>query len=514
MLVNELIRRGAQRFPGRPAVIFGDQTLTFADVDTICNRLAAALCRIASLQVGARIGLLVNNCLHTVSLDFACAKLRLTRVPLNPRLSAREQAQMLSGARASVLIFGPDLQERAGELAAMLPALHLVCLGAGSAAPDLLRLSEDESGAPPDRMAEETDIVLALYTSGTTGSLKAAQHTQRSWAAVALNILGNLVDVQPGDIMLHAASLMHASGTFILPYWIRGAVAVVQPNFAPAAYCNAVERYCPTAVNLVPTMIGMLLDTPGIEERNFSSVQTIIYGASPMPRATLQRGIALWGPRFVQYYGQSEAPLCISVLSKLDHLGPGSDSRLLSCGRVSSDCELKLIDTDGADVAEGATGEIVVRAPFGMVGYLEAEELNAQTMMAGGWIKTRDIGRLDAAGYLYLVDRTSDMIVSGGYNVYPREVEDVLAAHPGVREVVVVGLPHELWGEAVTAFVVIRENQSVTAADLIAFARANLAAYKSPKDVRFIDAIPRSAVGKLLRRAVRDPFWAGRERKV
>ena len=514
MLVNELIRRGAQRFSDRPAVMFGEQTLTFAELDDFSNRFATALCRAADLPIGAAIGLLLNNCLHSISLDFTCAKLRLTRVPLNPRLSAREQAQMLSAANVKALVFGPDLRERAAELVALIPGLDLVCLGDGSTAPDLLRLAEHESGAPPERVAEESDIVLALYTSGTTGSLKAAQHTQRSWAAVALNILMNLVDVQPGDVMLHAASLIHASGTFILPYWIRGAVAAVQPNFVPAAYCHAVEKYRPTAVNLVPTMIGMLLDMPGIEQRNFSSVQTIIYGASPMPRATLQRGIALWGARFTQYYGQSEAPLCISVLSKEHHVGPGAENRLLSCGRVSSDCELRIMDADGADVPGGATGEIVVRAPFGMVGYMNADELNAQTLLAGGWIRTRDVGRLDEEGFLYLVDRTSDMIVSGGYNVYPREVEDVLAAHPSVREVVVVGLPHELWGEAVTAFVVLREDRPVTAAELIAFARVNLAAYKSPKEVRFIDAIPRSAVGKLLRRAVREPFWAGRDRAL
>jgi fatty-acyl-CoA synthase len=165
-------------------------------------------------------------------------------------------------------------------------------------------------------------------------------------------------------------------------------------------------------------------------------------------------------------------------------------------------------------VEVGGTGEIVVRAPFGMIGYMNADDLNAQTMLAEGWIRTRDIGRFDAEGFLYLVDRTSDMIVSGGYNVYPREVEDVLAAHPSVREVVVVGLPHEIWGEAVTAFVVVRDCSSVTSAELVEFARASLAGYKSPKEVRFIDAIPRSAVGKLLRRAIRDPFWAGRERAV
>jgi len=261
-------------------------------------------------------------------------------------------------------------------------------------------------------------------------------------------------------------------------------------------------------------MIGMLLEMPDIVSRDFSSVETIVYGASPMPRATLRRGLALWGPRFTQYYGQSEAPLCISVLSKRDHEGPDAERRMLSCGRVSLDCEVKLIDENGNRVAEGEPGEILIRAPFNMTGYHDAADLNAQTITPDGWIHSRDVGQYDADGYLYLVDRTSDMIVSGGYNVYPREVEDVLTSHPAVREAVVVGLPDEKWGEVVTAFVALREGQRAEPAELMDYARTQLAGYKVPKDVRFIDEVPKSAVGKLLRRAIRDPFWAGRERKL
>jgi fatty-acyl-CoA synthase len=258
----------------------------------------------------------------------------------------------------------------------------------------------------------------------------------------------------------------------------------------------------------------MLLDMPGIERADFSSVETIVYGASPMPRGTILRALDLWGARLTQYYGQSEAPLCIAVLSKADHVGAKSDTRLMSCGQVSVDCEVRLVDDHGQDVGEGEAGEILVRAPFGMTGYLNGGQLNATTLLEGDWLRTRDVGRFDEDGFLYLVDRTSDMIVSGGYNVYPREVEDVLSGMPGVREVVVVGLPDEKWGEAVTAFVVARTEATLTADQVLAFARAELAAYKVPKGVHFIDEVPKSPVGKLLRRAVRDPFWAGRERTI
>jgi acyl-CoA synthetase (AMP-forming)/AMP-acid ligase II len=277
---------------------------------------------------------------------------------------------------------------------------------------------------------------------------------------------------------------------------------------------EAIAATRPTAINLVPTMLGMLLEAPDIAAADMSSVQTIVYGASPMPRATIERALALWGPRFVQYYGQTEAPLCITVLRKEDHVGEGAAERLLACGQPSVECEIRLLDDEDNDVAAGQPGEIAVRAPFGMVGYLDAPEINAHTLLPGGWIRTRDVGRFDERGYLYLVDRTSDMIVTGGYNVYPREVEDALATHPSVREVVVVGLPDEKWGESVTAFVALRRDCPPDETELIEHARTRLAGYKIPKSVRFIDEVPKSAVGKLLRRAVREPFWAGRERRI
>jgi fatty-acyl-CoA synthase len=512
MLVNDLIRNGAERFGDRPAVLFEDRVLSFREVDDLSGRIASVLIDAGGAAVGDRVALLVNNSVLSIPLDFACAKARVTRVPLNARLSAREHLGMIEGAGATILVFGSDLAERAAELAAKITGLRLFCLDADVSAPGLHDLAADASRDAGGRIAEPDDVVLALYTSGTTGRLKAACHTQRSWAAMARNILLNLIDPGPGDAMLHAASLIHASGTLVLPFWIRGGAAAVLPGFVPEDYCRAVEHWRPHAINLVPTMIGMLIDMPGIEDRDFSSIDSIIYGAAPMPRAVLRRGLALWGPKFIQYYGQSEAPLCIAVLAKEDHVGPGAEERMLACGRVSVDCEVMLADEHGAAPPPGEPGEILVRAPFGMTGYYDAAELNATTKTPDGWLKTRDIGRFDAEGYLHLVDRTSDMIVSGGYNVYPREVEDVLASHDAVAEVVVVGLPDDKWGEAVTAFVVRRHEVSVN--ELIGHARANLAGYKVPKDVRFIDEVPKSAVGKLLRRAVRDPFWSGRERKL
>ena len=510
MLVSEIIRHGAMSYDDDPAVLWEDEAWSYRRVDELSNRIANVLLGAAGVAVGDRVGLLMNNSQYTLPVDFACAKARVARTPLNARLAAAEQRQMLDIVGADVLIFTADLATRAAELARALPRLRLFCLGHAEGAADLLGLAAQAAPDDPGLPVVGDDVVLTLFTSGTTGKLKAAVHTQATFGAVASNILNNLIDLQRGEIMLHAASLIHASGTFILPTWLRGGITAILPGFEPQAFLRAIERWRPRSLHLVPTMIQMLLDEPAPLTADMGLVETIVYGASPMPRPLIERGLARLGPVFVQYYGQSEAPLCIAALGKADHDG----ARLSAAGRVAGDCEVRLVDDAGNDAAPGAAGEIVLRAPFAMTGYFGRDALDAETWLPGGWLRTRDIGRFDDDGFLYLVDRTSDMIVTGGYNVYPREVEDVLGSHPAVREVVVVGLPDEKWGEAVTAFVALHPGTTFDEAALIDHARPHLAGYKLPKSVRVIDEVPKSAVGKLLRRAVREPFWAGRERAI
>lgn len=484
-------------------------------MDDAANRFANIL-RGLGAAPGDRVGLLLGNGLWSIPIDFACLKAGVARVPLNARLSADEHASMLAETDVRLLVHGPELAERAAELASRIDGLRLACLGPAERPGDvdLLDAMKDASGDDPHVPVGPDDVMLVLYTSGTTGALKAAQHTQSSFAAVTANILANLVSPRRDDVMLHAASLIHASGTFVLPYWLRGGTAAVLTGFDPGEYLQAIGRYRATAINMVPTMLAMLFATGEAERADITGLETVVYGASPMPRAVIDQAMDAWGPRFTQYYGQTEAPLCVSVLTKEDHTDPDRDTLLGSCGHPAVDADVMLAGDDGVAVPPGEIGEIRVRAPFVMAGYYNAPELNAETMTADGWIRTRDLARFDDRGYLHLVDRSSDMIVTGGYNVYPREVEDVLMTHPAVAECAVVAAPDPTWVESVTAFVAFKPGHQAGEEELRQAVRSRLAGYKVPKAVHVVAAIPKSAVGKLLRRELRDPLWDGRERPI
>ena len=460
----------------------------------MASRLANAL--IASgVRPQDRVALLVDNGPHSVPLDFACLKARAVRAPLNSRLAEAEHRAMLAQTTPRLLIASASLVDRARALADQVDGSVLTLGGGG--ADDLLARADRASDTDPMLPTPPDDVVLALFTSGTTGTLKAARHTQASYAAVAANILANLVSPGRDDAMIHAASLIHASGTFVLPFWLRGGRSVVLDRFDPETFLADARASGATHANLVPTMLQMLLEA-GDADRG--PLRSVVYGASPMPRPTMERALDRFGPVFTQYYGQTEAPLALAVLRAADHLGP--DAPLSACGQPAVDVSISLVDEAGAPVADGEVGEVAVAGPMVHAGYLGAPELNREARLPDGGWRTRDLGRFDARGFLHLVDRASDMIVTGGYNVYPREVEDALAAHPAVVECAAVGAPDQKWVEAVVAFVVARE--PVSDAALRDWVRARLAAHKVPKRIVRVDALPKSAVGKVLRRALRD----------
>ncbi len=500
-LYIDLIRQGARAHTERVAVIFGSERHSYREVDELANQFANALISMG-VKRGDQVALLVDNGLYSVPLEFACVKAGVNRIPLNSRLSFDEQRKMLAEMDCRFFIHGADLVQRAEDLKTAFP--ELTCLGLGAATQagcDLLVSAGKMSVDDPQVKVAADDIILTLFTSGTTGTLKAAQHTQASYAGICRNVLLNLIQVERDDVMLHAASLIHASGVFVLPFWLRGACTLIMPSFDPGQYLRLIESAAVTAINLVPTMLQMLMEQPHMKTMDISRLRQVIYGASPMPLPVLEKAMAWWGrERFWQYYGQTECPLCITTLRPEHHRG----KRLGACGLPALDVQIRLVNEDGQDVSQGEIGEIAVRAPAMMAGYHNAPELNASMIMEGGWLRTRDMGQFDAEGFLYLRDRTSDMIITGGYNVYPREIEDVIMAHPAVLECAVIGTPDTLWIEAVTAVVVVRPGSTLTDSELVDFVTERVASYKKPRKVVRVDEIPKTVVGKLQRKALRD----------
>ncbi|HEY4411250.1 MAG TPA: AMP-binding protein, partial [Acidimicrobiia bacterium] len=340
------------------------------------------------------------------------------------------------------------------------------------------------------------------YSGGTTGKPKGVMLTTRTEVAEVTNFLIDLLpDVRPGDVMLHAAPVTHGSGAFVLPHLVRGATSVIMTKFDAGAFLEMAERTQATATFLVPTMIAMLLQEPNAESAKLT-MRRLCYGGAPIAPTVLQKGLDTFGSVFVQTYGQAEAPLCITCLQPEDH------DRVGSAGRPYTLVEAGVIDDAGEFVGPGVDGEVVTRGQHVMAGYWQRPDATAEAIRPDGWLRTGDIGRFDEAGFLYLVDRRNDMIISGGFNVYPREVEDVLKSHPAVVEAVVVGLPDEKWGERVAAAV--KTNEPVEPSVLEAFCAERIAGYKRPRRLEVWDDIPLSPVGKVLRRAARDRMLADR----
>jgi acyl-CoA synthetase (AMP-forming)/AMP-acid ligase II len=354
-----------------------------------------------------------------------------------------------------------------------------------------------------------------VYTGGTTGSPKGVMLSRGADLAQVRNVLVDLApDLDARSVFLGLQPMYHAVRPFFFPCWMRGATHVVVPDFQSEAALRAIESNRVTHVKTVPTVLIRLLADPTLRTRDLSSLRTIFYGGSPMPVEKLREAIAAFGPIFVQNYGQTESAMTVCLLRKEDHQlsGPMAE-RLGSIGRPYSWVEVKLVDERGGEVAPGAAGELVVRGDHNMMGYLNRPAETAESLK-DGWVHTRDIGTVDHDGYIYLLDRKTDMIISGGENVYPGEVEQVIYRHPAIFEVCVFGIPDAQWGEAVTAAVTLKPGMAVSESELVEFSKKHLARYKCPKRVVFHDSLPKGGTGKILRRELRAPWWEGHERAI
>jgi fatty-acyl-CoA synthase len=434
--------------------------------------------------------------------------------PLHPMGSVEDQAYVLNDAGIEVLLFDPSVfTERATALAGKVPGLRLLALGPTSVGDDLPALAatfKPQALVAPEITDPDAPSGLA-YSGGTTGRPKGIQATFRSSATMTTI---QMIEWEWPDEIRHliCTPLSHAGAAFFVPVLLRGGSMVVLPTFDPPKVFEAIQRYRITTMMLVPTMLYVLLDHPQRKDFDLSSLETVYYGASAISPTRLDEAIRELGPIFFQFYGQAEAPMTITVLRKGDHT-PGDLARLATCGRPVPWLHVALLDDEGNEVGEGEPGEICVRGPLVMGGYWNLPDQTAEAF-AGGWLHTGDVARRDGDGFLTIVDRKKDMIVSGGFNVFPREVEDVLATHDAVAQAAVIGVPDERWGEAVRALVVLRPGASVDASELIDLVKQHKGSIHAPKHVDFVESIPLSPLGKPDKKTIRAQYWGDSGRMV
>ena len=480
MQIGSLIRRAALHHKDAPCLVEGERVVSFREFDALTDRVGHALLD-CGLVSGDRVGVLLPNGIDCLLVYYALAKSGLVRVSMNTRETIDNHRYKLadSGSRA-VIHYG--LEDGLGVEMAIGPDQLTALLTA-----------QDKGPCASDR---DLEAPLRLgYTGGTTGQSKAVTLTTRGELSELTAFLTDLVpELGPKDTFLHAAPIAHASGAFFLPALVRGARSVVMKKFDPATFIKLGVQSKATVTFLVPTMLAMILEQPELADADLRLTR-IAYGASPISPAVLARAEQRFGRIFAQTYGQAESPMVITCLKPEDH------DRAGSCGRPFTTVEAGIIDDDGRLLAPGEVGEIVCRGTQLMAYYWERPEATAEAFRHG-WLHTGDVGRMDEDGFFYILDRKNDMLISGGYNVYPREVEEVLLSYDGVIEAAVIGLPDEKWGDRVHAVVAGRDG--LDTAEMLEFAKTRLANFKAPKSIEIWPDLPKSSANKILRRSIRD----------
>jgi fatty-acyl-CoA synthase len=498
--------------------VAGDRRISYDETITEIRKAGRALLA-KGLTPGDRVALLMPDRPEVLFAYYGALWAGLAVVPINARLGAEDQQYILADSGAKVVVHDKAYAER---LSQILPALDNAgqALSVDEAAvldggESFSRLCAEQSGSRGALTTAPDDLFGIYYTGGTTGRPKGVEHTHRTFSSALFSELLEL-GLGEADVFAHCAPLTHASGAFVLPVWMRGGTNVVLGGFDPDRLLDAVAKERVTATLLVPTMIYVLLDHPATSSADTSSLQTIVYGAAPMGTERLVEGLERFGPVFSQLYGQTEAPNQVTVLRKDDHaeaIRTGNLAPLSSCGRPVNIATVALLDDDLNEVPFGSEGEICVKGPHVMKGYWNRPEETAAALR-DGWLCTGDVARADDRGFLYIVDRKKDMIITGGYNVYPKEVEAALFSHPAVRDACVIGVPDDKWGEAVKAVVVLDPGAGVSDKELIDFVKAAKGSVNTPKTIDFVDAIPLTAVGKHDKPTLRKQYWGGKSRAV
>ncbi len=517
MNVTHGLRRALQINPNGLATVFGSRRRNWGEIGERVARLAAGL-RSLGASAGDRVAMLSLNSDRYLELYLATAWAGAVIVPLNIRWSPLENQDALNDCRAQILFVDKTFAATGAALANAVPGLKLVYADDGDmpAGVDGYEALLTRSAPMPDAMRAGSDLAGIFYTGGTTGRSKGVMLSHGNLMVDALNALGE--GLWPGTTTyLHAAPMFHlANGAAMYSLLLSGGSNVIIQAFTPEGVMAAIQNERVTDVLLVPTMIQMFVDHPALGSYDVSSLKNVAYGASPISEAVLKRATAaLPKVQFTQAYGMTELSPIATLLHWKEHIGDGrAKGRHRSAGRATLGCEVRIVDADDKPVPHGTVGEIVARGDNVMMGYWERPEETAKAIV-DGWMHTGDGGYMDEDGFVYVVDRVKDMIISGGENVYSIEVENALAQHPAVAQCAVIGIPDEHWGELVHAVVVTKAGATVTAGELIEFSKTLIAGYKCPRSVEIsANPLPLSGAGKVLKRELRKPFWENQSRRV
>lgn len=516
--LGDVTRYHARVRPHATAFEFEGRTTTFAELDAHANQVANALVA-EGLRLGGRIAYVGKNSDHYFELLMGAAKAGVVMVPVGWRLSAREIAYIVDNAEAELLFVGPELAEMMAAVGKDLGHVRkTIAMEPGTEGWPLYEAWRDAQPAtePGIKVALE-DVAIQLYTSGTTGHPKGAMLMHRNLLEGRRLAAANPMpwnEWGPDDVSLVAMPIAHIGGTgWGLVGLVNGAKGVIAREFDPYKVLDFIERDRVSKMFMVPAALQIVVRQPRAREVDYSRLKYILYGASPIPLDLLRECIEVFGCGFCQQYGMTETTGTIVYLPPEDHDLTGNN-RMRAAGRPMPGVEIRIIDENGNSLPPNTVGEVATRSHANMRGYWKLDDATRNTIDGEGWLRTGDAGYLDEDGYLYIHDRVKDMIISGAENIYPAEVESAVYGHPAVAEVAVIGVPDDKWGEAVKAIVVPKPGMTIDPADIIAFARTRIAAFKVPKSVDVIEVLPRNASGKILRRELREPYWAGKARRV
>jgi acyl-CoA synthetase (AMP-forming)/AMP-acid ligase II len=510
MNIGSVLTQAAKVTPEKIAIMYGDLRRTYRDFNARANQLAAQL-RKAGVGKADRVAILQKNCPELLETMFATFKLGAIAVPMNARLHPKEAAYILqdSGAKAIVFTdgFAAPLESIRGELRDIAT---FICIGKAPAwAKPYEQFIADGDPADRDDERNKDDIAWLFYTSGTTGKPKGAMESHGNLQFMTDHYPLEVYQLKADDIVMHPGPLTHGSGLWAVCITAGAGTHLIPSgaSFDPDDIFGLIEKHKVTKIAFIaPTMITMLLNAPNIVKYDLSSLRFLGYGGSPMYVEDLKRAIKQWGPILCQIYGQGETPMTITMLTPDDHKvateSPALESRLASAGRIRKDIQIAILDENDSELGDEKIGEIALRGDSVMKGYWNKKEASDEAFK-GGWYHTGDLGKRDADGFYYLLDRKKELIITGGANVYPREVEEVLLLHPGVLEVAVIGIPDRLWGESVMAVVRPRPGTKPKESELLELCKDHLSGYKKPRYIRFQDDLPKSGYGKILKRELK-----------